>query len=595
MKDRSLTLTDSTTKNNLNLWLHDAYDEETKSCIRRLLQNDPKEIIDAFYTHLSFGTGGLRGIMGVGTNRMNPYTVRAATQGLVNYLKNQKNIIRNYSILIGYDSRHNSRIFAEEAAKVLAANNIKVYLFSQLRPTPIVSFGCRYKECSAAIMITASHNPSQYNGYKVFWNDGSQLLPLQENEMIKEIKNIKSLSEVKVAESLEDRKITIIDDEIDDAYLNCTKEYSFYPQENKDHGKSLKIVYTSLHGTGITLVPQILKQWGFNPLFVESQIVPDGNFPTVTCPNPEDADALRLGLEALKKHEADLLIATDPDTDRVGVAINHQGKIHILSGNQIACICLQHICQALTEKKCMPVNAAFIKSIGTTELFKVITEAYGKKCVNVLTGFKYFAEKIREWEQNPPGFQFIFGGEESCGYLFGTHCRDKDAIISCALICEIALHAKRQRKSLIDLVYDLYRQHGVYVEKLFSIKFEKSSNMLMMQARKTLKNHLSTRISGIEIEAIEDYKFSTKFVCKTGKTESILLPKSDVLLFWLNDGTKLMIRPSGTESKIKIYCGVIRKTFQTIPQAIQEGEQHANTLISEVCKFFIETPSKIVF
>lgn len=576
---------DETAKHNVDLWLNGNYDEETKAAIKDMLQDNPKKLVDAFYTNLSFGTGGLRGIMGIGTNRMNVYTVRAATQGLANYLKALPLPRKGLFVFIGYDSRLNSRTFAEETAKVFAGNGIKVFLFSDIRPVPLVSFGCRYKNCSAGIMITASHNPPEYNGYKVYWNDGGQVLPPHDRGIIKEVEKIISPSQIKIASSLQDKNIEIVQDDVENAYLDSIKNYPFYPEENKKYGEALKIVYTSLHGTGITLIPKTLALWGFQKIIlVDQQVIPDGHFSTVKSPNPEDREALSLGIESLKKNQADILIATDPDADRVGVAVSHKGDIHILNGNQIASICLQHICQALTEQKQMPGKEAFIKSVTTTELFRAIADFYRKNCVDVLTGFKYFAQKIQEWELDPEGSKFIFGGEESYGYLLGTHCRDKDAIISCALICEIALHAKRQGKTLVDLLYDLYRQYGVYVEKLFSIKFEESKEgkEKMAKEMKKLKEQPPKKFQELDVEFVEDYDKLTKTNLKTGIVEPILLPKTDMLLFWLADGTKLVIRPSGTEPKIKIYCGAVQKKFDSIPKAIREGEELADTIIKEL-------------
>lgn len=579
---------DPTTKKNVKTWLTGGYDPKTKAKILKLIHENPKEINDAFYTQLSFGTGGLRGIMGVGTNRMNQYTVRAATQGLANYLAKQPSPKKEHAVFIGYDSRHNSRFFAEESAKVLAGNGIRVYLFSELRPTPLVSFGCRQKNCSAGIMITASHNPPEYNGYKVYWGDGGQIVPPHDRGIIGEVEKITDmtdLSMVKVSEDLFHPLIECIENEIDHTYLDCVEKQQHYPEENKQHGNNLKIVYTSLHGVGITLVPETLKRWGFTNLyFVENQMTPDGDFPTVKSPNPEEKEALELGIEAVKKNDADILIATDPDGDRVGVAVKHEGAVHLLNGNQIACLCLYHVCEALTKQNRMPPKAAFVKTIGTTELFKTITDSYGATCFDVLTGFKYIAEKIHQWEQDPNDYQFVFGGEESYGYSLGTDVRDKDAIISSALICEVALREKLQGKTLIDLLYELYNKFGAHVEKLFSFKFEetKEGKEQMTQGMKRLRKTPPSTIGDIEIVSIEDYSTSIKTFLKSGKTEPLELPESDVLRFWLADGTKLMIRPSGTEPKIKIYCGVVINAYNSIDEALQNGENHASRIIEEL-------------
>ncbi len=536
---------DPTTLQNIEKWLQDDYDLETRSAIKKMMQESPKAVEDAFYTDLSFGTGGMRGIMGIGSNRMNSYTVRAATQGLANYLLKQPMPPQGHAVMIGYDSRHHSQEFAEEAAKVLAANGIRVFLLSELRPTPLVSFGCRSKQCSAGLMITASHNPPIYNGYKVYWSDGAQILPPHDLSIISEVKKISTPSQVKCIENLDHPLIEKILEELDTAYLAAIHPLQFYPEQNRNTGKQLKVVYSSLHGTGGTLVPKALQSWGFSSvLLVDEQSHPDGDFPTVATPNPEEASALKLGIAKMLHEDADLLIATDPDTDRVGVAVKHMGRVEILNGNQVACILLEHICKALILQKRLPERAAFIKSIATTELFQAICDAYRVSCINVQTGFKFFAEKIREWEKELNGPQFIFGGEESYGYLLGTLTRDKDAITASALICEVALKAKLEKKTLVDKLQDLYDTHGFYFEKLLSIHFNESreDKARMAQGMANLRNNPPTAICNTPVNVQEE--------------------SSNVLLFWMSDGSKLMVRPSGTEPKIKIYCGVVQKGFQ---------------------------------
>jgi len=463
------------TKETIKEWLEGDYDEETKESIRNLLKNNPQELVDAFYTHLSFGTGGMRGVMGPGPNRLNCYTIRASSQGLANYLHKHPPLGEKHSVFIGYDSRHNSSLFAEEAAKVLAANGIHAFLCKKLRPTPYVSFGCRYKQCSSAIMITASHNPSEYNGYKVYWSDGGQVLPPHDLGIIEEVKKIKSLPQVKRVDNSNHPLIEYVESQVDEAYFQAIEKLPLYPEENKKYGSSLHIIYTSLHGTGITLLPEALRRWGFtNFSLVEEQKEPDGDFPTVTLPNPEEKSALALGLQQMEETNGDILLASDPDADRVGLAVRHHGENHLLTGNQIASIMLAHICCALTEKKRMPKNPAVVKTIGTTELFQAIADSYKIPCFNVLTGFKYIAEKIHEWEEDPKGYQYLFGGEESFGYLFGTYSRDKDAIISSLILAEVALSAKKQGKTLVDLLHSLYKQFGVFHEELLSLKFPES-------------------------------------------------------------------------------------------------------------------------
>ena len=542
---------DTETQKNLDQWLKGDYDDSTKNEIKDLLENDPQAITDAFYTTLSFGTGGLRGIMGVGSNRMNKYTVCSATQGLANYI-NQQNPTSHlgHSVFIGYDSRRNSQFFAEEAAKVLAGNGIKVLLTPELRPTPFVSFGCRIQQCSAAIMITASHNPPQYNGYKVYWSDGAQIIPPHDSGIISEVRKITDPKMIKSVETIHHPLITFSDKPLDEAYVEATIPHQLYPTINKEYGKELKIVYTSLNGTGITLIPQTLKAWGFTKIeYVKEQILPDGAFPTLKSPNPEDKSALELGIKLMEETHSDLLIANDPDADRVGVAVMHKGKTEILNGNEIACICLEHVITGLLEQNKMPEKAAFIKTIATTELFQAICDAHNKPCFNVLTGFKYIAERIREWEEGKDGgYQFILGGEESYGYLIGTQVRDKDAIISSALICEVALQAKLKNKTLVDLLEDIWKKYGLYQEQLISVNFPetKEGKQRMAEGTAKIRKTPPKKILGIDILSVEDYQTSIKKDLKTGKESKITLPKSDVIVFNLADQSRVMVRPPGT-------------------------------------------------
>lgn len=580
---------DPITQKNINLWLEGAYDAETKAEIRRMLEKNPEELTNHFYSNLSFGTGGMRGIMGIGPNCMNQYTVGAATQGLANHLNKQKD--GNLSAIISYDSRHNSRFFAEEAAKVLAANGIRVYISKELRPTPWVSFGCRLKGCQAGIMITASHNSAKYNGYKVYGRDGGQVVSPDDASIINEAAQIDSPEKIKLAPDLNHPLITWVDEEIDEPYIYAMQTCQHYAVENKGYGKTLKIVYTSLHGTGITLMPKTLAAWGFpNVTFVESQIIPDGNFPTVKLPNPEEREALTLGIDLMKETSSDVLIATDPDADRVGIAVMHNKEVHMLNGNQVAVLCVAHVCEAMTAQGTMPAKGAFVKSIGTTELFKVIVESYGKSCFNVLTGFKYVAQKIREWEQDPKGYKFIFGAEESYGYLLGTYARDKDALVTSALICEMVLHLKLRGRTLIDYLYSIYERYGYYYEQLFSINFPDSKEGRQQIADGVLK--LQTlppkSIAGHEIAFIEDYQKSIKTNLETGEETPINLAKENMLLFWLKDGSKLVVRPSGTEPKVKLYCGILLQTFTTINEAESICKAKASSLIESLKANFLQ-------
>jgi len=553
----------STTHDRIQSWLNGPFDKATKAEIQKLLASNPDALSDAFFKDLSFGTGGMRGVMGIGTNRMNVYTVRMATQGLANYIKKISSL-PELCVFIGYDVRHNSRLFAEETAKVLSGNKIRVLLSQEICPTPLVSFACRYYKCSAAVMITASHNPPQYNGYKVYWEGGGQVVPPHDEGIMEEVKKIKSPSQVLLGSSYEE-----IGSEIDAAYLAELKKLQMLPSLAS---VPLKILYTNLHGTGIRLIPKALKAWGYTDLnFVEKQLPLDGNFSYAPSPNPEEPKALALGLEQLKKEHRDLLIATDPDADRIGVATQQA----TFSGNQIACLCLYHICQTLTQKNEFPPNAAFIKTIVTTELFKAIAEDFGGKCFDVLTGFKYIGEQIGIWEKAFDGYQYLFGGEESYGYLFGTFVRDKDAISAACLIAEAAASAKKQHLTLVDLLHKIYHKYGVHRESLTSLAFgDTKAGMDQMKALMTrLRKNAPKAIGGISVASLEDYLH--------GKEN---LPPSDVLRFWLSDKSKLVIRPSGTEPKVKVYAEVVEKVEGDLNQAISSCDARLKKLVESFQK-----------
>lgn len=572
---------DPNTEANVKLWLEGDYDAESKETIRRLMQENPQEIVDAFYTNLSFGTGGLRGVMGVGCNRMNVYTVRFATQGLANYLNKQNS---SNAVFIGYDCRKNSRLFAEEAARVLAGNGIKAYLCEQLRPTPLVSFGCRYYNCQSAIMITASHNPPEYNGYKVYWADGGQILPPHDSGIIEEVRAIHCPAKVKQVE-LENALIVSIGREVDEAYFKAITPLQHYPEQNQIRGADLNVVFANLHGTGITMIPEALRCWGFHSLsIVEEQEAPDGNFPTVKSPNPEERDALKMGIEQMLSEKGDILLATDPDTDRVGAAVRVGNDVTLLNGNQIASLCLHHICEALSKEDKLPPKAAFVKTIVTTPLFKSIADYYERPCFDVLTGFKYIAEKIRQWEEDPNGHDYIFGGEESYGYLLGTHARDKDAVVVCCLICEVALNAKLEDKTLVDLLRDVYEKYGVFREKLVSLKFPetKAGREQMANALVGLRQSPPTDFAGIAVSSIEDYQSSEKLDLATGKRTAIDLPSSNVLRFELADKSWLVVRPSGTEPKVKLYCGTESHDTANLDTEIARCDKRLDALISSL-------------
>jgi phosphoglucomutase/phosphomannomutase len=554
------------------------YDAETKQQIRSLQEKDPSALLDAFYTRLAFGTGGLRGIMGPGTNRMNSYTVGMATQGLASYILKQT---RSGSVLIGFDSRHNSPLFAEIAARVLAGNGIRAFLLKELRPTPYISWGLRHKGCTAGIMITASHNPAEYNGYKAYWSDGGQVVPPHDTGIMQEVERVTRWEHVKLADA-SDPLIVRIGDEMDADYLAAIRQMRTSPAEDAQSGGALQIVYTSLHGCGITLVPRALAQWGFSSLrLVQEQVVPDGDFPTVKVPNPEYKEALQMGIDLLQSTRSDILIATDPDSDRMAVAAAHHGAAVILTGNEIAALCVHYLCDVLLRRKALPARGAFVTTIVSSDLIKVIAESYGQHCFEVLTGFKYIGQKIHEWERSTDGFQFLFGAEESYGYLLGTHARDKDAVVSACLIAEIALAAKKEGATLIDRLHALYATYGIFQERQLSLSFDPGKKgMEQMQTLMTrLRASPPESLAGQTVISLEDYEKGEKTDRATGAKTALSLPQSDVLLFRLAEGGKVVVRPSGTEPKIKIYAGVRLRSFSSVAEGLSACNSQLDALL----------------
>lgn len=538
-------------KENMNQWLTGPYDEDTKKEIRRLQKENPESLEDAFYKNLEFGTGGLRGIMGPGTNRINKYTIGIATQGFANYLK--KSLQGDISVVIGHDSRNNSRSFAEITANVMAANGIKVYLFEALRPTPELSFTIRRLKCQGGVVCTASHNPKEYNGYKAYWSDGGQLVPPHDKNVMDEVNKIKSITEVKWDGG--EHNIQMLGKDADDAYLQEIQSLSVN-QEIIKLQHNLNIVYTPIHGTGITLVPEILKRFGFtNVHIVKEQETPDGNFPTVVYPNPEEPEAMSLGLKLAEKINADILLGTDPDSDRVAVGVkNNHNKWVLLNGNQTGVLLFNYLIGARKANGLSKPNDFICKTIVTSDLIDEFAKAQDIICINVLTGFKWIAEKIRE---NEGKLNFICGGEESYGYMIGANTRDKDAISAVAMICEMTAVAKNQNKSLFDILIDIFVKYGLYKEKLISItrKGIHGSEEIAAMMQKFRENP-PRMINGAEVVLLQDYQSSQSKNLKTGETTAIDLPKSNVLQFTLSDGSKISARPSGTEPKIKFYFSV---------------------------------------
>ncbi len=549
------------------LWLNDDYDADTKAQIKDYLQNNPDELTEAFYRDLEFGTGGLRGIMGVGTNRMNKYTVGAATQGLANYLK-QQFPNQEISVAIAFDSRNNSAYFADITADVLSANGITCHLFPELRPTPVLSFAVRHLHCQSGVMVTASHNPKEYNGYKVYWNDGGQLVPPHDKNVIAEVNKIKSLHDTKWQRNPD--KVHIIDSSLDEAYLKLVHGLSLHPEAIAAQ-KQLKIIYTPLHGTGITMVPKALKMYGFeNISIVKEQAVSDGNFPTVKSPNPEEKSALIMSIAQAEAEKADLVLATDPDADRVGIAVrNFKGEMILLNGNMTGSLLVHYLLSQWKALNKLDGKQFVVKTIVTTELIKRMADAYQVPCYDVLTGFKYIAEKIKE---NEGKTTFIGGGEESYGYLAGDFVRDKDAVIACCLIAEMTAFYANQGKSLYQMLLEIYHEYGFYKEDLLSLtKQGKSGAEEIAAMMVNYRNNPPKEIGGQKVVLMKDIQAGIAYHLDKGTQETIALPKSNVLQFFTADGSKITVRPSGTEPKIKFYFGVVGQ----LPDIQQYDEANA--------------------
>jgi phosphoglucomutase len=536
----------------VNSWLTDDYDEETRVTIARLQQENPEELTESFYRNLEFGTGGLRGIMGVGTNRINKYTIGMATQGYSNYLKKSfpGQLVK---VAIAHDSRNNSRFFAETAAKVFAANGIRVFLFQSLRPTPELSFTIRFLSCHGGVVCTASHNPKEYNGYKAYWNDGGQLVPPHDQNVINEVEKIGSVQEVKWTGG--ESHISMIGKEIDEAYISMVKQLSVNP-EIIERQHNLCIVYTPIHGTGIKLIPDTLQRFGFsNVHVVDEQATPDGNFPTVIYPNPEEKETMGLGLKKAREINADILLGTDPDADRVGIGIkNDKGEWVLMNGNQTAVLAFNYLIEARKEKGIAQPNDMVVKTIVTTEMIDEIAKHSHIRCYNVLTGFKWIAELIREKEKTE---NYVIGGEESYGLMIGSRLRDKDAVSAVAILCEMAAYEKNQGKTLYEKLIDLYIRFGFYKESLISItKKGMDGQKQIADMMSGFRNNPPAAINGSPVIRLLDYETGRGKDLKTGETWSTDLPASNVLQFILTDGSKISARPSGTEPKIKFYFSV---------------------------------------
>ena len=564
-------------------WCTDTYfDEETRAELKALEGNE-EEIQDRFYRQLEFGTGGLRGVIGAGTNRMNIYTVRQATQGLANYIIHENG--QDKGVAIAYDSRRMSPEFAKEAALCLNANGIQAYLFDSLRPTPELSFAVRKLGCIAGIVVTASHNPREYNGYKVYWEDGAQITPPHDKEILKEVKAVTDFATVKTM-AKEDAVAAglyhVIGKDIDDKYIACLKKLVLHKECIKQTAKDVKIVYTPLHGTGNLPVRRVLAELGFERVYVvPEQELPDGNFPTVSYPNPEAAEAFALGLELAKKIDADLILATDPDADRLGVYVKDTktGEYRTLTGNMSGCLLADYEIGQKKELFGLPADGALISTIVSTNMAKAIAEYYGVRFYEVLTGFKFIGQKMREFETTGDG-TYLFGFEESYGCLIGDHARDKDAVVATMALCEAAAYYKTKNMTLWDAMIALYERYGYYKDNILSVTMKGIEGLQKIQDSMTsLREKPPKEVGGYRVLAIRDYKKDVICNLETGEKKETGLPNSNVLYFEMENDTWLCVRPSGTEPKIKLYFGVKGTS-------IEDAEQKSKELGASVKEMF---------
>ncbi len=540
-------------------WLNGPIDETTREAILHMMNNNETELIESFYRDLEFGTGGLRGIMGVGTNRMNIYTVGMTTQGLCNYLLKQFSHREEISVAVAHDCRNNSPLFAKITAQICVANGIKAYLFDDLRPTPELSFAIRQLGCQSGVVVTASHNPKEYNGYKVYWEDGGQIINPHDVNIIREVQNIKSIGEVKFGG--DSASIIKLGEEMDALYIEEVVKQSLNPELIKAHS-DVKIVYTPIHGTGVMMVPRALKRMGFTNIYnVPEQDVVDGNFPTVVSPNPEESAALSLALKKADEVGADLVMATDPDADRVGIAVrDDQGKLVLLNGNQTAALLTYYLLSQWSERGKLTGKEYIVKTVVTTELIADIARHYNVPYYDVLTGFKFIADIIKK---NEDKMTFIGGGEESYGFMIGDFVRDKDAVASCSIIAELAAWARSQDKSVYDVLMDIHLKFSLYQESLINVvRKGKSGADEIRQMMAGFRKNPPETIHNSQVVKIHDYQEQVTIEQPSGKRTPITLPVSNVLQFILEDGSKISVRPSGTEPKIKFYFSVFEKLEQ---------------------------------
>lgn len=569
--ENTTTKIDQTIIEKAKTWLSTNYNQETRTEVQRLIDHQADDLVESFYKDLEFGTGGLRGIMGVGSNRINKYTVGMTTQGFANYLKSQFRDLEEIKIVIGYDCRNNSQLFAQITADVMSANGIKAYLFENLRPTPEISFAIRELNCQGGVIITASHNPKEYNGYKVYWDDGGQLVAPHDKNVIDEVRKITNIAAVNF--NPQKNLIEELGEEMDGLFIKALKKVSLSPEIIQKQ-KDLKIVFTPIHGTSYKLVPQALKAYGFeNVTIVKEQAIPDGNFSTVHSPNPEEKAALDMAINLAKEIDADIVMGTDPDADRVGIAVkNLEGEFEIINGNQTGSLLVYYLLTKWAEQNRLDGKQFVAKTIVTTALIDSICDAFKVDCYDTLTGFKFIADLIKRKEGKQT---FIGGGEESYGYLIGDFVRDKDAITSCAILAEIAAWAKEEGTTIYGKLIEIYTQHGLYKERLLSItKQGKSGAEEIQEMIHNLRTNPPTEIDGSKVVMIKDYQSLESINPIENAKEAIDLPKSNVLQYFTEDGTKVTARPSGTEPKIKFYFSVKaplnnKAEFKTINQQLE--------------------------
>ena len=550
--------------------------ETFRSEVRELLNEEAwDELSDRFYTELDFGTGGIRGKIGGGYNRMNTYIIRKATKGLAEYIRSQTG---EGSAVIAYDSRRYSDVFASEAAGVLNAAGIKVYLFSSLRPTPELSFAVRKLSATAGIVITASHNPPEYNGYKVYWSDGAQIISPHDTRIIEEVRKVSGeIDFLETGEAKEKGLLEIIDEEIDEPYIEMIQSHSLNPEILEQYGTEAVVVYTPLHGTGTEAVEQALGRLGLSVTTVPEQREPDGEFPTVEFPNPEEPEALEMAIELAKKKNAELVMATDPDGDRLGIAVPDGGEYTLLSGNRIGALLCDYIFSQLEEKGKLPEHPVLVKTIVTTELQRLIAESYGAEVEDVLTGFKYIAGKIREFETT--GRSYVFGGEESYGYLVGTEVRDKDAVGAAAMVAEMALYNRAKGRTVMDHLRELWKRHGYFEEILISRKFEgEEGSKKIKEIMRSFRAETPEKIGNDPVTTVKDYLEGKALYKTDGRVEDIDLPRSNVLQFITRDESIISMRPSGTEPKIKFYASARSRKGKDLDAGVSEVRQRLDTI-----------------